>query len=201
VQLAQTLSADEIERADKYHFELDKSRLIARRGLLRKVVGFNLGIDPAAVQFCYHPKGKPSVAGTCGRDSLCFSLSQSNGLALYAIAWNCEVGVDLEMLRPLDDADEIAERFFSTEEIHAIHKLPRGQEIHGFLNCWTRKEAYLKATGFGLTRPLEDVIVSLAPGEPAKLLSVAGNPDEPSRWSLLALEPAPGYVAAICVEA
>jgi 4'-phosphopantetheinyl transferase len=174
--------------------------LIARRGLLRTVVGFNLGIEPAAVQFYLSPKGKPLVAGTRGGDSLCFSLSQSNGQALYAIAWNRKIGVDVEMLRPLAGTDEIAERFFSPEEIHAIQGLPPGQKTQGFLNCWTRKEAYLKATGLGLTLPLEDVIVSLTPGETAKLLSVAGNPDEPARWSLIALEPAPGYVAAICVE-
>lgn len=199
-QLAQTLSADEKERADKYYTELDKNRFTVRRGLIRTIIGCNLGIEPAAVQFHHPPGGKPSVEHRSDKGKLFFSISHSNGLALYAIAWNREIGVDLERVRPLNETKAIAARFFSSREIEAIQKLPGGQRIQGFFNCWTRKEAYLKATGLGLSRPLDDVVVSLVPGEPAKLLSVAGDPDEPSRWSLVSLAPAPGYVAAVCFE-
>ena len=199
-QFKQTLSSDEQERADRYPIELGKNRFIVRRGLIRTIIGCNLGIEPAAVQFHHPPGGKPFIEHRSDKGKLLFSISHSDGLALYAIAWNREIGADLERVRLLDEAEVIAQRFFSTNEVEAIQKLPQGQRIQGFFNCWTRKEAYLKATGLGLSRPLNEIIVSLVPGEMARLVSVAGDQKEPSRWSLIDLTPAPGYVAAICVE-
>jgi 4'-phosphopantetheinyl transferase len=129
-----------------------------------------------------------------------FNLSHSQDLALYAVTSNREVGVDLEYIQRDFDTRQIAERFFSTREIAALHALPANLQTESFFRCWTRKEAYVKARGEGLSLPLEQFDVSLSPDDPAALLNVAGNPAEVSRWSLRELTPAPGYMAAIAVE-
>jgi 4'-phosphopantetheinyl transferase len=127
-------------------------------------------------------------------------LAHAQGLALYAVAIDREVGIDLERSRPIPDAEEIAERFFSNREKTALLSVPSGQRHEAFLNCWTRKEAYIKAVGDGLACPLDRFEVSLKPGEPARLLSVEGDPREALRWCLRELTPAPDYNAAIAVE-
>ena len=200
-ELKLLLSREEVERAERLHFERDRTRFLARRGLLRIILGYHLGVDPHTVQFRYAARGKPEVAEISDKGKLSFSMSHSHGLALYVIGWNRNVGIDVEKIRPLHEAEPIARRFFSTSEVTAIQELPESQKMLGFFNCWTRKEAYLKATGDGLSRPLDEIIVSLAPGERAQLMSVAGDRKEPSRWSLIDVTPAPGYVAAVCVEA
>ena len=129
-----------------------------------------------------------------------FNLSHSQGLALYAVTRGREIGVDLECIRPISDAEQIAERFFSAHENAVFRTIPAHEKPKAFFNCWTRKEAYLKALGDGLARPLDEFDVSLAPGEPAKLLRIEGAPQEASRWSLNRLEPGSGYVAALAVE-
>src|SRR5207244_11453763 len=111
-----------------------------------------------------------------------------------------EVGIDLEYIRAEVADEPIAERFFASREIAALIGLPAPLRAEGFFNCWTRKEAYIKARGEGLTIPLDAFEVSLAPEEPAALLRVDSDPAEASRWSLQALAPGPGYVAAIAVE-
>jgi 4'-phosphopantetheinyl transferase len=121
-------------------------------------------------------------------------------LALYAIARDRELGIDLERIRPLPDAEKIAQRFFSAREHTMICSLPTSKQHEAFFHCWTCKEAYLKATGDGLSGSLNQVDILLAPGEPAKLLSVAGNEQEASRWCLQQLMPVPGYMAALVVE-
>jgi 4'-phosphopantetheinyl transferase len=110
------------------------------------------------------------------------------------------IGVDLEWLRPLTDADGIVERFFSKTEREDFRRLSPDQRIEGFFNCWTRKEAYVKALGEGITRPLDEFVVALKPGEPARLLSVRDDPGEVERWSLHSFQPWPDYVAALIVE-
>jgi 4'-phosphopantetheinyl transferase len=200
-ELKSLLSREEVERAERFHFEHDRARFLARRGLLRIILGYQLGVDPDTVQFHYAPSGKPEVAEISDKGKLCFSMSHSHGLNLYVIGWNRNVGIDVERIRPLNKAVPIARRFFSTTEATAIQELPESLKMLGFFNCWTRKEAYLKATGDGLSRPLDEIIVSLVPEETARLISVAGDQKEPSRWSLIDLTPAPGYVAAVCVEA
>jgi 4'-phosphopantetheinyl transferase len=199
-ELKSILSTDEIERAERFHFERDRTRFLVRRGLLRIILGYQLGVEPHTVRFRYPPSGKPEVAEISDKAKLCFSVSHSHALALYVIGWNRNVGIDVEKIRPLNEAEPIAQRFFSTSEATAIQKLPESKRMLGFFNCWTRKEAYLKATGLGLSRPLNEIIVSLVPGEMARLVSVPCDQKEPSRWSLIDLTPASGYVAAICVE-
>jgi 4'-phosphopantetheinyl transferase len=198
--LAQRLSRDELARAERFHFERDMRRFVVGRGMLRTILGRYLAIDPRQVRFRYGERGKPHLADEFAGSGLRFNLAHSHEMALYAFTRGREVGIDVEHVRPLSDVEEIAERFFSAHENAEFRSLPESQELEAFYNCWTRKEAYLKATGDGLTRPLDQFAVSLAPGDLARLLRVTGDPAEISRWSLQALAPAPGYVAAVAVE-
>jgi 4'-phosphopantetheinyl transferase len=198
--LEQTLAADERERAERFYFQIDREHFTVARGLLRAILGRYLNRPAEQLRFCYDSYGKPSLAEAYGGDWLRFNLSHARGLALYAVTRERALGVDLEYLRADFASDGIARRFFSASEVAALRALPPHQKLEAFFNCWTRKEAYIKARGEGLSFPLDQFDVSLAPGEPAALLSTSGNPQEASRWSLEALTPAPGYVAALCVE-
>jgi 4'-phosphopantetheinyl transferase len=200
-RLAQTLSEDERQRAGRFRFERDRWRYIVGRGLLRAILGRYLDLAPEQLRFRYGPRGKPALAEMLGESEgeLCFNVAHSHELALYAVARGRGVGVDIEYVRPIDELEQMAERFFSLSEVAVLQALPSDQKQEAFFNCWTRKEAYIKAVGDGLSRPLDQFGVSLAPGEPAKLLSVAGDPDEAGRWSIQALAPASGYVAALAV--
>jgi 4'-phosphopantetheinyl transferase len=198
--LAQTLSSDERRKAARFCFKQDRRRFIVRRGLLRTILSCYLDTEPSRLQFRYDPCGKSSIAAELDGDALRFNVSHSHGLALYAVVWDRLIGVDVERIRPLPEAEQIAVRFFSAWENAVFRELPRSQKLQGFFNCWTCREAFLKATGYGLSSPLNEFSVSLTPGEPARLISVHGRPGEVSRWSLLELTPAIGYVAALCVE-
>ena len=199
-QMAQCLSENELTRAGRFHFKQDKMRFIVCRSVLRMILGRYLHIEPNRVQFSYGPHGKPYLEETVGDGTLRFNLGHSNDIALCAFTRCREIGVDIEYIRDLPDADQIAYRFFSADEIATLNSLPVSQRPQAFFNCWTRKEAYIKAIGKGLSQPLDQFEVSLAPGAPASLLSVRGAPEEASRWSLKALTPASGYAAALAVE-
>jgi 4'-phosphopantetheinyl transferase len=198
--LAGLLSPDETRRAARYHFARDRDRFITARGLLRSILAPYLGVPPEGIEFRYGPQGKPRVVSQITSADLRFNVSHSNALALYAICRGRDLGVDVERVKPLSDADHIAERFFSAREGATLRALPEGERQRAFFACWTRKEAYIKATGDGLSRPLDEFDVSLGPGCPARLERVAGAPEEAARWSLAALEPAEGYEAALAIE-
>lgn len=192
------LDADELGRADRFHFERDRVRFVIARGVLRSILARYLRRPPGQVRFGYSPYGKPSLADAGG--DLSFNVSHSNEVALYAFARGRDVGVDVEFIREDFAGMEIAGRFFSAREVAALRRLPAGLRTHAFFNCWTRKEAYIKARGEGLSHPLDCFAVSLAPGEPAAILSTEGDPSELSRWSLHELRPGPGYVAALALR-
>ncbi|MBW4493510.1 MAG: 4'-phosphopantetheinyl transferase superfamily protein [Oscillatoria princeps RMCB-10] len=198
-QLRATLSADEQRRADRFYFERDRHRFTAGRGILRNILSRYSGIEPALLEFGYSPRGKPALRSDSAGGNLNFNLSHSGGIALYAVTRHRLLGIDLEMLRPMPDAEKIAERFFSPLESAVLRNLPATDKQEAFFLCWTRKEAYLKAVGEGLTG-LDDVEVSLTPGEPAKVLSISGGVQDASRWSLQHLTPAPDCVGAVAVE-
>jgi 4'-phosphopantetheinyl transferase len=168
--------------------------------MLRIILGHYLNLEPDQVRFIYGAQGKPALASRRGQDSLDLNLSHSQELALFAVTRRRRVGVDLECIRPIAEAEQIAARTFSAQEYQVWRTLPEAAKQEAFFHCWTRKEAYIKAIGDGLSRPLDRFDVSLAPGEPARLLNVAGHPEEATRWSLKELTPAPGYVAALAVE-
>jgi 4'-phosphopantetheinyl transferase len=199
-QLVGTLCDDERARAERYRFEQDRRRYIVAHGALRAILGRYLGLPPHQVQFSYGPHGKPYLSQGSSRSPLQFNLSDSHELALYAFTRGRRIGVDLEHVRPMPDADQIAARFFSPRENAAWQALPPDQRQGAFFRCWTRKEAYVKALGEGLAQPLDEFDVTLAPGEPARLLHVEGDPQAAARWTLTTLVPAPGYAAALAVE-
>ena len=199
-RLGQTLSEAELARAARFHFERDRQAFIVARGALRLLVAGYLICAPDDVQFTYGPHQKPALAHPETRPQLYFNVSHSHRQALFAFNWGREIGVDIEQIRPLSDDEAIARRFFSARDYETFIALPDHLRAEGFFNCWTRKEAYIKALGDGLTHPLDAFDVTLKPGDPARLLAVRGAPDEVARWSMTALTPASGYSAALVIE-
>jgi len=193
------LSTDELERADRFHFEKDRNHFIVARALLRKLLAGYLGANAAELQFTYAEKGKPSLR-VPGQSLLNFNLAHSHGKAVYAFASGRELGIDLEFIREDSAGEDIAERFFSRAEIASLRNVPADLAKQAFFNCWTRKEAYIKARGEGLSMPLDVFDVSLEPGEPAAFLGNHKEPGEVERWSMRALSAPEGYVAALVVE-
>lgn len=199
--LVHILSIEEQSRAERFHFERDRRRYIASQGHLRMLLGQYLRIAPEHIKFHRGTRGKPALKETGSTEAnLKFNLAHSHELALYGITRNREIGIDIEHIRPIPDAAQIVERFFSAQEQRTFFSLPPEQHLEAFFNCWTRKEAFIKAKGEGLYHPLDQFSVSLAPGEPARLLQIENDPQETARWSLQALNPAPGYVATLAVE-
>jgi 4'-phosphopantetheinyl transferase len=199
-RLRRTLSEDELNRAARFYFERDRIHFIVARGVLRDILSRYLGLAPGHLRFSYTSYGKPALVASHGGDTLNFNLSHSHGYALYAVTRGREIGVDIEYIRPDFATEEIAERFFSARETAALRALPGEVRHEAFFLCWTRKEAYIKARGEGLSHPLDQFDVSLIPGESARLLGTRGDPQELFRWSLQELFPGPGYAAALAAE-
>jgi 4'-phosphopantetheinyl transferase len=193
------LTPDERERAQRFRFDRDRRRFVVARGVLREILGRCLGLGPALIRFSYNEYGKPSLREDAG--GLRFNVSHSAGAALYACTLGREVGIDIELLRDEFASFEIAERYFSQAEVRSLGSLPAHMRTQGFFNCWTRKEAYIKALGEGLSHPLDCFSVSLAPGEPARLISTDKDRLEAARWSIVDLKPFQGYAAALAIWA
>jgi 4'-phosphopantetheinyl transferase len=199
-RLAKALSEDERARAGRFVFDSDRRCFAVARGTLRDILGRYLGIPSGDLVFAYSSHGKPVLARGAGGSDLRFNVSHADGLALVAVALAREVGIDIERVREDFATDEMAARVFSLAELATIRMLPAAARCAAFFNCWTRKEAYVKARGEGLSLPLQRFDVSVAPNEPAELLASAENSCEVYRWSLQDLQPEPGYVAALAVE-
>ena len=203
LHLRQTLTADELGRVARFRFQEDRNRFIAARGLLRTILGRYLGLEPGVLRFSYGPFGRPTLAAPFGlsdhrgRD---FNLSHSGDLVLFALAQGRKVGVDLERIDPSVEWEPMAERFFSPWENAALRAVPPDVRRQAFFTCWTRKEAYVKARGQGLSLPLDRFDVSVAPGERAMVWATRDDPGEAARWVLRDLATEPGYVAALAVE-
>ena len=195
------LSPEELTQAARFRFERDQTGYAVGRGVTRLVLGRMLGVSPVELVLAYGPHGKPYLAPGRHPANWHFNLSHSHGLALLAVTRLGEVGVDVEQVRPIREMLGIARRFFSEREQAALAALPEAEVPVGFFNLWTRKEAWLKATGSGIGGGLEGVEVSLAPGEPARLLSLFGDPVAAQEWSLQALAPAAGFPAAVAIRA
>jgi 4'-phosphopantetheinyl transferase len=194
------LSDDERQRAARFLLQRHRDRFIVARAALRDVLARYLGVRPEELAFRYARHGKPSLETEAGSHWLRFNLTHSHDLALVALARDRELGVDVEHLHRQVEAERIAERFFSPREAAVLLDLPAGMRHEAFFACWTRKEAYVKAQGGGLTIPLDRFHVSLAPGEPAALLATDDAPEEAARWSMRTLDPGPGYTGALAVE-
>ena len=198
-RLRQFLSLDELARADRFHFDKDRRHFIVARGYLRTLLSRYLNIFPAEIRFTYAEHGKPELAASMAWE-LKFNLAHSGGLAAFAFTRVGEIGVDLEHIRPEFTGADIARRFFSAREVARLDRLPAAARPNAFFNCWTRKEAFIKAKGIGLSLALDQFDVTLAPDEPAALLRTRWDETEASRWSLQALDVGPGYVGAVAVE-
>ncbi len=199
-QLAPLLAPDETERARRFYFERDRISFTIARGVLRVLLGRYLGLPAGKVRFGYASHGKPYLLAGQSHDGLNFNVSHSHGLGLFAFTKGRELGVDLEQIRQETSDKEIAERFFSQREVTCLRSLPSDLQAQGFFNCWTRKEAYIKARGEGLSMPLDKFDVTLAPGEPAALLETRIAPGEVERWSFLDIFPGEGFAGAVAVE-
>lgn len=191
------LSADEQAKANRFYFEKDRNRYVLARSGLRLILSRYLSLEPQTLKFGYSPAGKPFLADESADDRLCFNLSHTHQIALYAVAWNREVGVDVEQIQPERDWEGIAARFFTPQENEMLQQLTPDLKLQGFFNAWTRKEAVLKAVGQGLTIPLHQLVVSLTPGEPARLLQTLWNPAELNQWTMQTVEVGADYAAAV----
>lgn len=196
---AHILEASELERANRFHFTGDRAKFILRRVVLRKLLGYYLRIDPCDIRYKTNESGKLALDEQFN-SNLQFTLSVSGELALIACAEERQIGIDLEKVRTGVDVILIAERFFSSREASILSSLPAGQQIQGFYNCWTRKEAVVKALGRGLSLALDSFDVSLTPGEPARILDAREAALEALRLTLQDIAPADGYTAALAVE-
>lgn len=197
---SRTLSSDERLRAGRFHFEKDRRFYVATRSILRQLLAGYLAIPATDLTFTYSAREKPALGGSLANCGLTFNVSHSGGIALLACTRNRQIGADVEKIRSDFDTAAIAARFFSPKEQDQLAALPVEQRHEAFFRCWTRKEAYIKAGGEGLSLPLREFDVSLEPGSRDALLATRPNASEKELWSLRDLEARPGYAAAICVS-
>jgi 4'-phosphopantetheinyl transferase len=190
----------ELETARRFRFETDRRRYVLSHAALRHLLGEYLRSSPSALRFEHTARGKPELPRDVNPAGLRFNVSHSRELALIAVTLQRDVGVDVEFARPMAEAVQIAERFFSRGESARLRALPAEQQPVAFFNCWTRREAYLKATGEGIAESLDQLEVTFMPGEPARLLSVRGDAREAAQWQLEAFSPGPGYIGALAVR-
>jgi 4'-phosphopantetheinyl transferase len=191
-----SLSADEQERASRFHFERDHRRFVVARGALRDILAHYLDCSPSLIRFEYGSFGKPRLAAPTTYP-IHFNLAHSSDLALCAVSLGREVGVDLERVNGDLDFMPLAERFFAPGEYETIRLLPAGQQLSRFFDYWTCKEAYVKARGNGLALDLHTFDLSGKAGETTTALEVVDNDGMRRRWWIHSLTCAPEYAAAI----
>lgn len=192
------LTPAEIARADRFRFEAPRRRFTVARAALRHILGQVLGMAPTALELDAGPYGKPFLPAEPG---LHLNVSHSHDEGLCAVTRLGPVGVDIEHIRPLRDADAIARTKFAPDEYAAWQAVPDERRLAAFFTCWSRKEAFIKATGEGLRRSLRDFVVTVDPEEPARLLAVHSAPQTVAEWSFLPVPAPPGYATALLVHA
>ena len=194
------LSPDEQERASRFRHAVDVRRFTAARTSLRRLLGAYTGIEPRQLYFAYNSFGKPELGGEAHAASVRFSVSHSADLALFGFVREHRIGVDLERVRADIDVESLAKSHFSQNEFRKLHSMPSDQRLEAFFCCWTRKEAYLKGRGEGVSYGLDRMEVGFSPGEPATILHALDDPDVSRHWTLEHLAPSPGYLGAVAVE-
>jgi len=195
-----TLSDDERARANRFVFDRDRNRFIVARGELRRLLGERMQMPPEDIEFRYGPYGKPEIQTGLSKDNLRFNVSHCEDIAIYGFGFGRRIGIDIEAIRYLPDADDVAACCFSAREIRAYRALAASEKQSGFFNCWTRKEAFVKAVGDGLGYCLGNFDVSLVPGEPARILRVGTTAGKVCGWQLIDIGLLPGYSAALVIE-
>lgn len=194
---AELLSAEERTKASQYRVERPRRQFILTRGTLRLLLGSYLEKDPAELNFRYTEYGKPFLEES---GDLRFNVSHSDGMALLAFVRGREIGVDIEKISTTRDVQHLAQRFFSARERDNLARLSGKELQQAFFRCWTRKEAYIKAMGEGLSLPLDQFDVSVLPHEANALLATRPDPSEARRWQLSEVPSNPEYAAAVAVE-
>jgi 4'-phosphopantetheinyl transferase len=196
-EMAALLDDDERDRASRFRRRVDRDRFIIAHAALRRILARYLRKPAQALRFRRDRFGKPSLAH---RTDVTFNMAHADSVALIAVTVGRPVGVDVERVTELDDAFEVAEICFAPAERRVLHAVPAAQVSDTFFNCWTRKEAFIKAVGTGLSAPLKAFEVALEPGTPARLCRVSGSERVAASWTMEALQPAPGYVGALAVR-
>jgi len=194
------LSPDEVARANRFHFERDRIHFTRCRSALRALLGSYLAIPAAEIRFEYLAGGKPQLAAGQNPSALQFNVSHSANMALIAFGSKHRLGVDIEEIRSDVDITTLAERFFSLRERAGLQALPDHLRVPGFFACWTRKEAFLKATGEGLSFPLADFSVTTHPDLDPELEEIKGSTNEAKQWFLTDLSVVDGFRAAVARE-
>jgi len=187
------MSASECARAERFLFDRDRSAYVVSRGCLRWLIGRYQSCDPSRIRLVKGAFGKPALA----TGDLQFSVSRSSGLGLFAFTRNREIGVDIERIKTGHASDQLARKSFSDWEYQQYAHLPMAQKETAFYRCWTRKEAYMKAIGRGLSYPLDAFDVSVIPGDVPRLERVEGSVEKARHWRLLDLPTVPGYASAV----
>jgi 4'-phosphopantetheinyl transferase len=194
-RLEALLSDDELQRAARFRFEDGRAHYVTARGILRALLGGYLGRDPRGLAFTYGPNGKPELMG---HEAPRCNISHSHGTALFAMALNRRVGVDLERVRSNVEDMAIAERFFSPAEAAALRELGPTERLQAFFRCWTRKEAYIKAKGGSVAMLTNRFDVSV--DESPALLTTRDDPADAARWTLRDIPMDSEYAAAVAGE-
>lgn len=194
------LSTEERERRARFHFEPDREDFAFARGMLRMVLGHYLGIAPAEVRFSRSQHGKPSLALAQQASRVQFNLSHTVGYVLVGVCLGRSLGVDVERLRTDVEVEDLAARFFSSAEKHAIRALPEGERRRAFFHCWTRKESLLKAWGGGLLLPLDTFDVSVRPRVERISLVTRPQAEQARGWRIFDVPVPEEFAAAVSVE-
>jgi 4'-phosphopantetheinyl transferase len=194
------VSVDEKERAQRFRKISDGKRYLVARGSLRFLLASYGAGAPDRLEFTYGLFGKPSLSNESSKAALNFSVSHSEDQGLFGFARARRIGVDLEYVRPDVDALGLAKRYFSPDEFRRLRRLPASRQYEAFYCAWTRKEAYLKACGEGLSFGLERVEVNFSPAERPRIRAVSGVPNVSAAWTVKHLSPAPSYLGAVAVE-
>jgi 4'-phosphopantetheinyl transferase len=188
------LAPDEKDRASRFKFQRDRTRYVISHAALRSILGSYLRVAPEELQFCLGQNGKPRLAPIQTRETIPFNLSHSNAIALIAVAREQELGVDVEWMKENFPFTEVAQRFFTFQEVAALAAVPTRLQSEAFYKCWTSKEAFLKAKGTGLNGELDEVQIGLTPEKSVRIRGTVPN------WSLYELHPSAGYAGALVVE-
>jgi len=194
------LSPDEIARAQRFRFARDRQRFVECRSAIREILGRYLKIAAQEIRFRHEANGKPEIIETQNPQRLRFNISHSSDLAVMAVVAGSAIGTDIEKIRPDVECLQLAKRFFSEREFRTLQSLPADEKQRAFFACWTRKEAFIKAIGDGLSFPLSGFSVSVMPDAPAELQEVEEDSSAISRWALMNLELEGGYIGALAVE-
>lgn len=191
------LSTDERERAERFKFPIHRQRFITCHSALREILGKLLNLPPAEIQFSCNKYGKPSLKNLTDQKRLSFNLSHSEEMAVVGCAWDTEIGIDIEKIKPIDNVADLTKRYFSENESNQFTQAENNEKMRVFFNGWTAKEAFIKAHGKGLSMDLKSFEVDIGNHHQPKLLYVKWDPAESDRWSFYRFEPQKDSLATL----